>query len=146
MDPETRARAEARLADAAAALGLDDPRQPYRRRLRELRETRPEAFDTAIGHYEQHVLPSLAAGDPIEAWLEYGRFLAALSSAAELTVIDASGRARPHAPPLAAQSLALFMPADTAVPPLVAAVPARPSAAQKATLDLLVDRKLGVDR
>ncbi|MEX0907350.1 MAG: hypothetical protein WD054_03385 [Gemmatimonadota bacterium] len=141
MESELRARAESRLEQAAAELGLADPRPPYRERLRKLRESDPERFEAAIRHYEQVVLPAIAAGDALQAWLDYGAFLTGLTRA-ELVVVDASGRATKCVPPIAPRALALFVPAETTVAPLVALAPLEPSAAQQATLDLLVHRQL----
>jgi hypothetical protein len=144
MSSDLRTHAEARLAAAAAALGLADPRNPYRERLKQLRQSQPEAFERAVAHYEQDVLPLLAGEAPLDAWVEYGRFLGQITSNGRLTAIDASGHASPFRPPLRPDLLVLFLPEDTAAEALVAAVPARPAAAQQATLDLLVHRKLAL--
>jgi hypothetical protein len=142
MEAERRARAEARLQEAAAALGLADPRAPFRERLRSLRESQPEAFRRAVGHYEAEVLPALAGEEPLAAWVEYGHFLGQLSASGRLTAVDASGRATPWGPPAAAGTVVLYLPEDTAVEALLVAAPAEPSAAQRAAMDLLVHRKL----
>lgn len=152
MDPQLRARAEARLAEAARAAGIADPRPAYRERLRVLRQADAAAFDRAIRHYEQTVLPALTEGDALTAWIEYGRFLAALTAAGATVRIDREGRAAPWATgeqrgagdPAAggAEGLVLFMPEDTAKDVLVLSQPLEPSPAQQATMVLLVDRKL----
>src|SRR5688572_11570035 len=134
MDPQLRTTAEARLEHAAAALGLADPRPPYRDRLRYLRETHPDAFQRAIAHYESQVLPSMASGDAIASWLGYAQFLAGLTADGTLHVVDESGRASVYAAPLAPNTLVLFVPADTSEAVLVAASPLHISAAQQATL------------
>jgi hypothetical protein len=144
MSTELRTHAEARLAAAAAALGLADPRQPYRDRLKQLRQSQPEAFERAVAHYERDVLPLLAGEAPLDGWVEYGRFLGQLTSNGRLTAIDASGRATPFRPPLQSDLVVLFLPDDTAAEALITAVPALPSAAQQASLDLLVHRKLAL--
>jgi hypothetical protein len=141
MDPDLRARAEARLAAAAGALGLADPRPPYRERLRELRQDQRDAFDRAIEHYEQRVLPALIETEPLPAWVEYGRFLASLTTRGEVVRIDAHGRAAPWTPEAPA-ALVLFIPQDTAVGVMVLCQPLEPSDAQRATVKLLVERKL----
>ena len=143
MDAQLRARAEARLAEAAAALGLADPRPPYRDRLRHLRETHPEAFERAVTHYERAVLPAMADHDPLDAWLEYGRFLAGLTADGALTTIDATGRAHNYSAPLPPRSLVLFIPQDTSEPVFIAAQPAECTAPQRGTIDLLVNRSQG---
>lgn len=139
MDPELRTRAESRLEAAASAHGLADPRPGYRDRLRWLRENDTASFEQAISHYETSVLPALAAGDALTAWIDYGNFLARLSGSMQLNVIDATGRAGPYSTPLPRGSLAIFVPDDTGTPVLVAATPAEPSPAQQATLELLTN-------
>ena len=143
MDPQLRARAEARLEQAAAALGLADPRPAYRDRLRHLRDAQPDAFQRAVAHYEREVLPALAQNDPLGAWLDYGRFLAALTADGAFTTIDESGRAHAYSAPLPPRSLVLFVPEDTSEAVFTAAQPLECSAAQQATIDLLVHRSQG---
>jgi hypothetical protein len=142
MDADERAQAESRLEQEAAVLGLADPRPALRARLRELRDLDAAAFGRAVAHYEQVVVPALAGADPVAAWLDYGRFVGQLTSAGTLTAIDGAGRATGFAPPLAPATLVLFVPDDLAVAPLVAAAPLQPTPAQRATLDLLVHRRL----
>jgi hypothetical protein len=144
MDAAARTSAEHRLAEAAAARGLDDPRPPLRDRLRLLRDRQPEDFDRAVAHYERQVLPGLAAGEPLDAWLEYARFLGLLTADGRLMVVDDAGAATPFRPPLAPGALVLFLPDDPAADPFIAAAPLRPSPAQRATIDLLVHRRLAL--
>ncbi|HSJ24489.1 MAG TPA: hypothetical protein VK929_07480 [Longimicrobiales bacterium] len=144
MDADTRARAEMRLTDAAAALGLADPRPPLRERLKQLRESRDAGFQQAVRHYEDAVLPRLADEEPLQAWLDYARFVGQLSSNGRLMAIDATGLATPVRGGLAGPALVLFLPEDTAVPPLVAAQPLDSSDAQQAARLLLVERKLAL--
>jgi hypothetical protein len=144
MDAETRVRAEARLAEAAAALQLADPRPPLRERLKMLRQKHPDAFSKAVEHYEQAVLPGLTADDPMPAWLDYARFLGQLTANGRLLAIGEDGVAAAFLPPLSPGALVLFIPDDTAVPAFVAAQPQRPSAAQQASMDLLVRGRLSL--
>lgn len=143
MDPELRTRAEDRLTDAARALGLADPRPPYRERLRLLRQTQPEAFASAIQHYEQRVLPELAADDPVPVWVEYGRYLGSLTSEGSVTRVDEQGRATAWTAEAPA-ALVLFIPEETAGEVLVLCQPMAPTAAQQATMALLVERRLSL--
>jgi hypothetical protein len=145
MSTDVKARAEARLAAAAAALQLADPRGPLRARLKQLRETQPDSFARAVAHYEEQVLPALAdQDDALATWLEYVRQVGQLTSNGRLTTIDARGRAGPFKPPLQPGALVLFLPEDTAADALVAASPLEPSPAQAATIHLLVDRRLSL--
>ena len=141
MDSELRARAEARLAEAARVQGIADPRPSYRERLRQLREEQPQAFDRAVRHYEQNVLPALTERDPLPVWLEYGSYLASISSPGEAVSIDAEGRATPWTPGSPA-GLVLHIPSDTAAGVMILCRPAELSAAQTASVTLLVERKL----
>ncbi|NJD09655.1 MAG: hypothetical protein FIB01_04135 [Gemmatimonadetes bacterium] len=141
---EFRTRAETRLAAAAAAATCADPRPPLRDRLRELKEGHPGAFERALAHYEQTVLPALAGtGEPLPAWVDYARFLGELTSPGRLVAIDGTGLASPYQAPAPGQ-LVLFLPDDPAVGVLVALAPAAPAPAQQATIDLLVGRKLSL--
>jgi hypothetical protein len=142
MASDLRARAEARLIEAAEVLELGDPRPPLRERLKQLRETHPEAFASAVAHYENTVLPALAGADAVLAWVDYGRFVGELTAAGQLTRIDAHGRASAFQPPLTKGSLVLFIPQDGAADVLPAVAPRQPSAAQQAALELLVHRRL----
>lgn len=144
MNPELRSRAEARLAEAAQARGLADPRPAYRERLRVLKHTHPDAFQQAVRHYDEQVLPALADRDPLDAWIEYGRFLASLTSAGVATAIDEKGRAAKWNPATPA-SLVLFIPDDTSSDVLPLVQPDAPSAAQAATIALLVEKKLKIE-
>lgn len=141
MDSQLRSRAEAGLVKAAEAHGLADPRPSYREWLRALRQTHPGAFDQAVEHYEQTVLPALADDEPLPVWLEYGLHLASLTTPGKAIAVDASGKAAPwtrNAP----AGLVLFVPEDTAAEVMVLSQPVTPTPAQQATLTLLVERKL----
>jgi hypothetical protein len=142
MSEQVKERAEARLLEAFAREGIADNRPAYRQRLRALRERNPAAFERALHHYEDAVLPTLAGeADPVATWIAYGRWLAELDGAGRLYEVDAHGRARPYdAAP--ADGLVLFVPDDAGSEVLPARLPVTPSAAQRATYDLLVAGKL----
>ncbi|HSJ14174.1 MAG TPA: hypothetical protein VK939_07155 [Longimicrobiales bacterium] len=144
MPADIKSRAEARLIGAASEGGFADPRPALRQRLRELKETRGGAFQEALRHYEEQVVPALAEADALAAWIEYGAWVAGLSAPGRLLAVDALGTARPYVSPAAAGTLILHVPDDTAAGVLVLAAPAAPSAAQQAALDLLVNRKLAL--
>ncbi len=135
-DPRTLA--EHRLADALAASAMADPRALYRDRLRQLRATDPAAFARALDYFENTLVPAVASdGEPLTAWLAYGTFLAELPGRGRTMAVSQDGRARPYQPPPAG-SLILFLPDDGRRRPEVLLSPAAPSAAQQATVDLLV--------
>lgn len=131
----------AALQRALGALGYADPRPALRDRMRELRETNPAGFEEAKKRYEGVVATS---DDPVEAWIEYGRYLGDLAGEGRLLAIDDTGFAAPYEAPPPAGALLLHLPEDTSVAALPVMMPASPSAAQQATLDLLVGRKLAL--
>ena len=142
MDDTAKAKVEARTVEAIAAGAYEDFREAYRERLRWLKEARPEGFSRALSAYETLVQRIADGGDVTREWLSYGRQLGELSGAGKLTAIDASGRA--VAPTGAPDEMLLHLPDDIGVPALPLAVPRAASDAQRASLDLLVRRKLGL--
>jgi hypothetical protein len=143
MDDTVKSAAEARTAQAIAEGPFHDFREGYRERLRWLKEARPEGFARALASYEQ-LVENIAKGDePLHEWLTYGRRLGELSGAGKVVAIDESGRAQPAAQ--ASGELLLHLPDDINVPALPLAVPRTLSEHQKATLDLLVRRKLAIE-
>ena len=143
---EQRELADARLAEAFAGRGYADAREPYRMRLRELRQAQPGLFESATRHYEDVVVPALAgnAPDPVAAWADYGRFLGELQGPGRVVAIDATGLAATGANAEPDGDMLLFLPDDRNSSVLPLLVPATPSRAQQATYDLLVLRKLAI--
>jgi len=141
-DDEQKKRADARLESCLAEAGLADPRDLYRARLRRLRASDEDAFQRALAYYENELVPRVAGdGDPAEEWLAYGKMLAELGGPGRVVAVDETGRARPTddgAPPAA---VLLFMPDNTSEPAMVLRVPAEPTPAQNATIQLLAERR-----
>ena len=136
-----RARADQRTDEALESSGFEDPRDLFRQRLRQLREQQPAAFAEAITYFEAELLPRVAAaGDPIEEWVQYGRRLGELTSPGRIVSVDVTGRGRPFRSMVEPGTMILHIPHDTAVDVLPLAMPRTPSAAQRATYDLLVNR------
>lgn len=151
MSDGTKEVIERRTEDAFARSAWQDPRVEYRAMLRRLREQDPAAFESAVRDYESAVVARLAdAGvDPVEAWLSYGERLAGVVGGGRLVRIDAAGRAldRGSSDEDAAPSrplLLLHLPAAESAPAIVVACPREPTAAQEATLALLVDGRTAV--
>jgi hypothetical protein len=148
MDEALRERAERRLAEAASAAGVADPRPALRERLRALRERAPDAFDRARAHYEERVLPALADGngelEPLARWIEYARVVAGLEGEGRTCVVDRVGRATDFAGACPGGALVMQLPDDAAAPAFAILSPAEPSPAQQATLDLLVGGRLSL--
>jgi hypothetical protein len=144
-DDAIRARADERFAGRLEETGARDPREFYRERLRELRDTDEAAFRRAVDHYENRLIPAVAAedSDPIAEWLEYGRMLAEMTIPGETVQIDPSGASVPYSPPVAADCLVLHLPTSTREKALAVGIPAELSAAQRAAFDLLVKHLTG---
>ncbi len=142
---DLRERADRRFEQALQAGGGRDPRDFYRKRLRELRERSPEAFQRALAYFEQRLIPAVAAddSDPLTEWLEYGRFLAELAAPGTPVQIDRTGRQHPYAPPVPRDHLVLHLPRATTERALVVGLPPELSPAQRATYDLLVSGSQG---
>ena len=139
MSEQMKQRADERLTEALAAGGLDDTRPVYRQVLRRLRERHPDAFERALRHYDEEVLPALAGtAAPVETWIEYGAWLAGLTAEGRVVSVRADGRASDYRPPYAVGELVLHVPESAADPVLLLMRSATPSAAQQATYDLLV--------
>jgi hypothetical protein len=115
----------------------EDFREDYRARLRWLKEAQPHGFAKALEHYNNVLVPNIAAGnDAIREWLEYGQRLGELSGPGKTVGIDSSGRAEEGN----LDGLIVYLPDDTAVPALALAVPKIVSEAQRATMELLVKK------
>ncbi len=143
-DPQ-RARAESRTDEAVQQSDFEDPRDMLRRRLKLLKDNQPASFARALEYYDNDLVPRVAEGsDPLEEWLEYGRQLGELTSPGRVLRIDAGGRARPFRSGMESQTLVLHIPNDTTFDVLPLAVPRELSPAQRATLDLLVNRARGL--
>lgn len=145
MTADLRSAADRNLTTAAAGLGLADPRPPFRDRLRFLQANHPDAFATALRHYESVVLPAISGGgDVMEAWVQYGETIGALTSPGRMMRVDASGRAARYAAPVTEASLVLHVPDQNDAPVLVTVAPVSPTPAQQATLDLLVHGRTAI--
>lgn len=140
---QLKEQAERRFEEARVASGARDPRDFYRRRLRELRARDQAAFDEAVRHYDEVLIPAVAepGSDPLAEWLEYGRLLASLTAPGETVQIDGSGRAAPYTRPAPLDHLVLHMPSSAREPGIAVGIPPELSPAQRAAYALLVDRK-----
>jgi hypothetical protein len=142
---DLRAIADRRFEEALRSRGARDPREFYRERLRELRESSAEGYRRAAEYFEQVLVPEVAreGSDPLGAWLEYGRVLANLQAAGETVQIDPTGRGSPYQPPVPLDHLVLHLPTSARLPALAVGIPTTLSPAQRVTYDLLVRRKTG---
>lgn len=140
-DPQ--AMADRRLEAALEETGARDPRAVCRERLRVLKGVDATAFEQAVGHYRDRLVPSIVAGEePFTAWVEYGRTIAGLTFAGRTVAIDRTGLAREYSTPADPDVLVLHLAEGGRGRALLVAQPREPSAAQQATCDLLVDGRL----
>lgn len=139
MPDDPQSEADRRLEEALAATGARDPREFYRERLRELKQSDREAYEAAVVYYRDTLVPSVAAGaDPLPAWTEYGRRLAELATPGRTVVVDRSGLSEPYRHPAAPDRLVLHFADARNARALVVGIPPEPSRAQKAAYELLV--------
>jgi hypothetical protein len=142
MSEDVVAEADRRLEEALAERGARDPRELYRERLRELKRVNPDEYGQAVEYYREVLLPEVASegSDPLRAWTEYGRKLAAALAPGRTVCIDASGRAHPYHG-ASREELVLHLPDAKGSRALLVGLPAEPTVAQRATLDVLVAGK-----
>lgn len=144
MDAKLVEQADQAFARALEATGARDPREFYRGRMLELRQSDPDAFARARAYYEETLVPAVGGGkvDPVQAWLEYGRLLAEWTSPGRTVMVDGSGRASPWSVPVPLDHLVLHLPegrgSAAAIP---VGIPPELTVAQRATWDLLVKLK-----
>ncbi len=134
--------ADRRLEEALRASGARDPREFYRERLRELKESNPDGYRAAVTYYRETLIPTVAGGSepPLQAWTEYGRQLAEAAAPGRTVAIDATGRARAYTGPADPDALVLHLPRQPGRALLVG-LPAALTSAQRATFDVLVQGK-----
>ncbi|HUP88970.1 MAG TPA: hypothetical protein VM100_06460 [Longimicrobiales bacterium] len=145
MDNTAKQRSDDLTQQAIAAGKLEDFREDFRERLRWLKDNRPQSFSQALSHYNDVLVPNVAAGNAaLKEWLQYGRLLGDLSGAGKVVAIDETGRARDSSDEL--NLLVLHLPDDTAVPALALIIPRELTAAQRSTLDLLANRRKAAQR
>jgi len=140
MNQELHDRADQIFEDALGKTGAKDPREFYRKRLREMKAENPDAYGEAVAYYQNELVPSIAeAGDdPLMAWQRFGCRMAELTVIGTPIEIDTTGRRRPYAPPTPADRMVLHVPQGSKGRALIIGLPPELSAAQLATYDLLV--------
>ncbi len=140
MNQEIQERADHIFEEALAKAGAKDPREFYRKRLREMKADDPEAYREAVAYYENKLVPSIAeAGEnPVTAWQQFGCRVAELTVSGTPVEIDVTGRKSPYTPPTPPDRLVLHIPNGSKGRALVVGLPPELSKAQLATYDLLV--------
>lgn len=142
MTDSVSIQADERLEAALAASGARDPREFYRDRLRELKDSNPAAYAEAVAYYRETLLPAVAEGSqpPLVAWTEYGRVLAQALAPGRTVSIDESGRAHSYESNSEGR-LVLHLPDDQGRKVLLVGLPPGLTDAQRATYDVLVSGK-----
>lgn len=143
MDEDLKQKADARFEEALEDSGARDPRDYYRDMLRELKERDADAYEGAVEHFRDVLIPGIASGElePLAAWREYGCRLADWIAEGRTVEIDESGLSRPHDPSDYDDRLVLHLPDDTGEKALLVSLPSDVTSAQRATYDLLVAGK-----
>jgi len=142
MSDDRAAAADAALEAALTASGARDPREFYRERLRELKRASPGEYESAVAYYRDTLIPEVAAGegDPLHAWTEYGRRLAAALAPGRTVGVDETGLAHEYQGP-ERDRLVLHLPHANGARALLVGLPPSLTPAQRATYDVLVDGK-----
>jgi len=143
MDKVLKKEADRRFEAALESSGARDPRDFYRKALRELREVNPGGYDRAVSHFQDVLVPSIASGEsnPLWAWREYGRLIAEVTTAGRTVAIDKTGASHPFHSEEPMDRLVLHLPDAKGGRAILVSLPPSPSSAQRATYDLMVAGK-----
>ena len=139
MDETRRKEAEDRLIEALGKTGARDPRERYRKLLRELKLKSEAEYEQVVSAFQESVVERIVDGDadPLTAWLQFGTELAERLHPGRDVVIDETGRAETLTAPPSWGDLILHLPDDRRARGVVIELPPEPSLAQKASVDLL---------
>jgi hypothetical protein len=142
MSDDPAATADKVLEAALAEAGARDPREFYRERLRELKRADQAEYESAVAYYRDTLIPEVVGGqrDPLDAWTEYGRRLAAALAPGRTVSVDGTGLAHEYLGP-ARDRLVLHLPDGKGVRALLVGLPTQLSPAQRATYAVLVEGK-----
>ena len=140
MDPAIKEAADRRFDEALESTGARDPREFYRKALRELKEVDSAAYDRAVGHFQEVLVPSIASGgaEPLAAWREYGCLIAEATAEGRTVEVDETGLSGPFTPESPLDRMVLHLPDGRGGRAILVSLPPNPTPAQRATYDLLV--------
>jgi hypothetical protein len=140
MEPAQHESADRIFREALQHRGARDPREYYRDQLRQLKRSNPQAYRSAVSHYEEELIPAIASGavEPLGAWLAYGCLIANLVVEGRAIEVDPSGRQHPYEPPVPRENMVLHLPDASGARALAVGLPPSLSPAQQAAFDLLV--------
>ncbi|MBI4513587.1 MAG: hypothetical protein HY702_05695 [Gemmatimonadetes bacterium] len=127
------------LEAALDELALRDPRPTYRGLLKKLKARNAAAYEAAVAYHEEKLKRQAvaAAGELVEEWIEYGRYIAELCAPGRTVLIDPTGLAEPYRRPIPPQRLVLHLPEGGAEPGVILLAPESPTPPQRAACDLL---------
>jgi hypothetical protein len=150
MNDEVRKEADRHFEAALEKAGARDPRDFYRKALRELRTENADGYDRAVTHFQEVLLPSIAKGEaePLWAWREYGRLIAEVTAKGRTVAIEGDGISKPFDPEMPLDLLVLHLPEAKGTRAILVSLPPKLSHAQRAAYELLVVGKhklAGVD-
>lgn len=140
MDDATQAEADRRFEEALHRAGARDPRDYYRDRLKDLRDSDPAAYRRAVDYYQETLIPRVASADsePLVEWRAYGLEIARLTAPGRTVTVDPSGKAHPFVEPCPDGAMVLHLPDQKGRSALLVGLPSEPSPAQVAAYDWLV--------
>ena len=131
--------AEQRLNQALLETGARDPRESYRKMLRELKIKSEADYQHAVAGFQESVLTAIIDrdADPLSSWLQFGGELAERLYPGRDVVIDRTGRARALAPPPSWRDLILHLPDEQRAKGIIVGLPPELTRAQRASVELL---------
>ncbi len=143
MDEALRKEADRRFEAALEKSGSRDPRDFYRKALRELREVNPGGYSRAVSHFQDVLVPSIANGEsePLWAWREYGLLIAEVTVSGRTVAIDETGLSHPFDSDAPMDRLVLHLPHAKGGRAILVSLPPTLSPAQRAAHDLLAAGK-----
>ncbi len=143
MDKALKKEADQLFEAALESSGARDPRDFYRKALRELREVNPGGYDRAVSHFQDVLVPSIASGEsnPLWAWREYGRLIAEVTTKGRMVAIDETGRSQPFHSDAPMDRLVVQLPDARGGKAILVSLPPTPTSAQRAAFELLVRGK-----
>lgn len=143
MEETLRKEADRRFEAVLESSAARDPRDFYRKALRELRAVNPDGYAQAVNYYQEVLVPSIANGEsePLWAWREYGHLIAKVTAPGRTVAIDETGRSHPFDSDGPMDRLVLHLPDGKGGRAILVSLPPTPSPAQRAAYELLAAGK-----
>ncbi len=140
--------ADRRFNEALEATGALDPRESYRGLLRQLKSRDEATYQEMVSRWKSEVIEPIQQGEaePLQAWLRFGVGLASTLHPGRTVVVDEEGRSHTLEDLPDWRNLILHLPEDRGVRAIPISLPPDPTGAQSATVDLLVEGKLKLEK